>query len=190
MPVLSGSGLGSIFFEMRPALCRFLISRGASPDEAQDILQDVQVKLLGETTGPVAQARAYLYKMTNNHFLVHRRTMGRRARREEDWVDIHSSGSEMDDQPSIETELVAKQQVAILQRILDTMPERTRLIFRRFRIEGEQQSVIAADLGISVSAVEKHLARAYREISAARLRFDEEAPDRRSLKGGKDRYAN
>jgi DNA-directed RNA polymerase specialized sigma24 family protein len=71
---------------MRPALLRFLIGRGAAPDEAEDILQDVQVKLLGEAPGPVAQPRAYLYKMTNNHFLVHRRTIGRRARREEDWV--------------------------------------------------------------------------------------------------------
>lgn len=190
MLALSGSGLGSIFFEMRPALFRFLISRGASPEEAEDILQDVQLKLLNQTSGPVAQARAYLYKMTNNHFLVHRRTAGRRIRREEDWVDIHGSGSEMDDQPSVETELVAKQQVAILQNILDAMPERTRTIFRRFRIDGQQQSVIAAELGISVSAIEKHLARAYKEISAARLRLDEEAPDRRSLMGDKDRYAN
>ncbi len=70
------------------------------------------------------------------------------------------------------------------------MPERTRTIFRRFRIDGQQQSVIAAELGISVSAIEKHLARAYKEISAARLRLDEEAPDRRSLMGDKDRYAN
>lgn len=86
VPVSSGGGLGSIFLEMRPALLRFLIGRGAAPDEAEDILQDVQVKLLGEAPGPVAQPRAYLYKMTNNHFLVHRRTIGRRARREEDWV--------------------------------------------------------------------------------------------------------
>lgn len=174
---------------MRPALLRFLGSRGASSHEAEDILQDVQVKLLGETTGPVAQPRAYLYKMTNNHFLVHRRTAERRARREEDWVGMHGSGSEMDDQPSIETELVAKQQVAILQHVLDGMPDRTRFIFRRFRIDGEQQSRIAVELGISVSAVEKHLARAYKEISAARQRFDEDATSRRSLTGGKDRYA-
>lgn len=189
VPVLSGGGLSSLFQEMRPALLRFLTSRGALPEEAEDILQDVQVKLLGEVTGPIAQPRAYLYKMTNNHFLVHRRTAGRRSRREEDWVDVHGSGSEMDDQPSVETELVAKQQVVILQRIVDSLPERTRMIFRRFRIDGEAQRTIADELGISVSAVEKHLARAYKEISAARLRLDEEAPDRRSLMGDKDRYA-
>jgi RNA polymerase sigma factor (sigma-70 family) len=188
VPVFEGSGLSSIFPEMRPALLRFLTSRGASPEEAEDILQDVQIKLLGETAGPIAQPRAYLYKMVNNHFLVHRRTAERRSRREEDWVDAHGSGGEIDDQPSIETELAARQQVAILQRVLDAMPERTRMIFRRFRIEGETQRVIAAELGISVSAIEKHLARAYKEISAAKLRLDEEAPDRRSLTDDRGRY--
>lgn len=189
VPVLNDGGLSSLFSEMRPALLRFLSSRGAAPDEAEDALQDVHLKLLGEAKGPIAQPRAYLYKMVNNHFLLHRRTLGRRSRREEDWVDAHGSGSEMDDQPSVETELVARQQVAILQRVLDAMPERTRTIFRRFRIENEPQRVIAADLEISISAVEKHLARAYKEISAAKLRLDEEMPDRRSLKGDRDRYA-
>lgn len=173
---------------MRPALLRFLSSRGASPDEAEDALQDVHLKLLGEAKGPIAQPRAYLYKMVNNHFLLHRRTTGRRSRREEDWVDAHGSGSEMDDQPSVETELAARQQVAILQRVLDAMPERTRAIFRRFRIDNEPQRMIAQDLGISISAVEKHLARAYKDIAAARLRLNAEMPDRRSLKGDGDRY--
>lgn len=178
--MLNGSGLGSVFIELRHALLRFLASRGASPEEAEDVLQEVHLKLLDEATGPIAQPRAYLYKMVNNHFLVHRRTAGRRSRREEDWVEVNGSGSEMDDQPSIETELVAREQIAILQRVFDDMPERTRTIFRRFRIDGDPQRTIAADLGITVSAVEKHLARAYKTISAARLRLDEDMPDRRS----------
>lgn len=188
-PVLNDDGLSALFFEMRPALLRFLSSRGASLEEAEDALQDVHLKLLGERTGPIAQPRAYLYKMVNNHFLVHRRTIGRRSRREEDWINAHGSGGEMDDQPSVETELVARQQVEILQRVVDRMPDRTRMIFRRFRIEGEPQRVIAAELGISVSAVEKHLARAYQEISAAKLRLDEEMPSGRSLTEDRDRYA-
>jgi RNA polymerase sigma factor (sigma-70 family) len=187
--VPNSDGLSTLFSGIRPALLRFLLSRSASQEEAEDILQDVHLKLLGEATGPIGQPRAYLYKMVNNHFLVHRRTAGRRSRREEDWVGAHGSGSEMDDQPSIETELVARQQVAILQRVLDDMPERTRTIFRRFRVDGEPQRTIAADLGITISAVEKHLAKAYKEISAARLQLDEDMPDRRSLTGDRGRYA-
>ena len=188
--MLNGGGLVPLFAELRPALSRFLQTRGASPDEAEDILQDVSIKLLAERSGPVAQPRAYLYKMTNNHFLLHRRTAGRRERREEDWVSAHGGGGEADDQPSIETELIAREQLAILQRLLDGLPERTRTIFRRFRIDGEPQRVIAGELGISVSAVEKHLARAYEAISAAKLRWNEDHSGRRSLTGERGRHAS
>ncbi|TGX55753.1 sigma-70 family RNA polymerase sigma factor [Sphingomonas gei] len=189
MNMLSGGGLIPLFAELRPALSRFLQTRGASPDEAEDILQDVNIKLLADVSGPVAQPRAYLYKMTNNHFLLHRRTAGRRERREEDWVSAHGGDGEADDQPSVETELIAREQLAILQRVLDGLPERTRVIFRRFRIDGEPQRAVAEELGISVSAVEKHLARAYEAISVAKLRLDEDHSSRRSLTGERGRHA-
>lgn len=172
---MPNSELLQTFTETREALLRFLLARRASVADAEDILQDVYLKLLANELGPVAEPRAYLYKMTNNHFLGFRRTADRRAHREEDWMGAHGgSDGELDERPSIEIELIARQQLAILQRVLDGLPERTRVIFRRFRIDGEPQRQIAADLEISVSAVEKHLAKAYAAISATKLRLDEE----------------
>ena len=169
----SGSGLLSAFTEGRPALLRYLTLRGATPEEAEDILQEVHLKLWAEKIGSVDQPRAYLYKMTNNHFLLHRRTASRRARREGDWMVTHGGEQpEVDGRPSVEAGLIAREQLAILQRVLDALPERTRIIFRRFRVDGEPQREIAADLGISVSAIEKHLTRAYEAVAAAKLRLD------------------
>ena len=154
---------------------RFLVLRGASSADAEDILQEVHLKLLSEELGPVAEPRAYLYKMATNYFLGFRRTADRRTRREEDWMEVHSATEGgIEERPSIEAALIARQQLAILQRVVDGLPERTRVIFRRFRIDGEPQRQIAADLAISVSAVEKHLAKAYAAIAAARLRLDED----------------
>lgn len=184
--VMSKSGLLEAFMESRPALLRYLVLRGARADEADDILQEVYIKLFQDPVGPVSQPRAYLYRVVTNHFLLHRRTTERRGRREKAWVDVHSGEPrEVDEEPSAETRLIAQQQVMILQSVLDTLPERTRTIFRRFRIEGEAQRQIAADLGISVSAVEKHLARSYEAISAAKLRLDEGTEVPRHLKVGR-----
>lgn len=170
---MSNSGLLGAFIECRPALLRYLKLRGATGDEAEDILQEVHLKLWAEKIGLVDQPRAYLYKMTNNHFLLHRRTAGRRARREGDWVVAHSGEQpEIDERPSAEAGLIARQQLDILQRTLDALPERTRIVFRRFRLDGEPQRQIAAEMGISVSAIEKHLTRAYEAIAAAKLRMD------------------
>lgn len=158
---------------MRPALLRFLAARGAVSDEAEDILQEVYLTLSSAKIGPIMEPRAYLYRTANSHFLDHRRAAGRRVQREGDWVDAHTGEDrELDERPSAETQLIANQQVAILQLVLDGLPERTRTIFRRFRVEGEPQRQIAEDIGISVSAVEKHLARAYESIAAARFHLD------------------
>lgn len=179
---MSRDGLLGILIELRPALLRYVMLRGASGDEAEDILQEVYLKLSTTQIGPVVEPRAYLYKMTNNHFLDHRRQADRRARREEDWVGAEGGEDlERDEQPSAEARLIAREQLAILQRVLDRLPDRTRAVFRRFRIEGEPQRQIAADLGISVSAVEKHLTRAYEAITAAKLRLDGDRGDPRRL---------
>lgn len=169
------SGIVQVFAEVREALLRFLVLRGASSADAEDIIQEVHLKLLSDKLGPVSEPRAYLYKMVSNHMLGLRRSAARRSRREEDWMEAHGvSQGEVEERPSIETELIAREQLAILQRVVDGLPERTRGIFRRFRIDGEPQRQIAADLEISVSAVEKHLARAYAAIAAAKLRLDGE----------------
>jgi RNA polymerase sigma-70 factor (ECF subfamily) len=180
---MSRSPLVSTLEESRAALRRYLMLRGASADEAEDILQEVHLKLWAEKIGPVDQPRAYLYKMATNYFLLHRRAADRRVRREEAWVDVHGGENrEIDERPSDEAQLIAREQLAILQRVLDRLPERTRVILRRFRLDGEPQRQIAADFGISVSAVEKHLARAYEAIAAAKPRVDEEFRDLRYLK--------
>jgi RNA polymerase sigma-70 factor (ECF subfamily) len=182
-------GLLGTFIETRVALSRYLMLRGATADEAEDILQEIYLKLSTDKIGPVAEPRAYLYRMTNNHFLGSRRTAGRRTRREEAWVEAHSGEErEIDEQPSVESHLIAREQLAILQRVLDGLPERTRTIFRRFRIDGEPQRQIAADIGISVSAVEKHLTRAYEAISDAKLRLDGDRSDPRHLRDERGRH--
>jgi DNA-directed RNA polymerase specialized sigma24 family protein len=50
--------------------------------------------------------------------------------------------------------------------------DRTDLVFRRYRVEGRSQKEIAAELGISLSAVEKHLQKAYRALVDLRRRID------------------
>ncbi|WP_138921377.1 sigma factor-like helix-turn-helix DNA-binding protein, partial [Novosphingobium pentaromativorans] len=53
-----------------------------------------------------------------------------------------------------------------------TLPDRTAWIFRQYRIEGQSQRDIAHELGISLSAVEKHLQRAYKAVLSLRSRLD------------------
>ena len=172
---MTDSGLTLIFLELRPALLRFLMARGVSVAEAEDVLQDVYLKLRAEPGGPVASPRAYLYRVVSNRLLDLRRVGWRRSQRELDWAGA-SAGvmAEADDRPAADALLIGRQRLAAVQRALDALPERTAAIFSRFRIDGWPQKDIAADYGISISAVEKHLQRAYRVVLDARAGLDAE----------------
>lgn len=131
-------------------------------------------------TGPISDPLAYLYRMADNLLVDLRRAQSRRATREEAWMATHRGDDDLDAQPSAEDALIARERLALVRQTLLRLPERTLLIFRRFRLEGIGQKEIAAELEISVSAVEKHLQRAYRALLEAREKIDAEvSPARR-----------
>jgi RNA polymerase sigma-70 factor (ECF subfamily) len=139
----------------------------------EDILQDLYLKAGTLDSRPVAQPRAYLYKMTANLLFDRRRTAAHRASRERLWTEAQlGPEKEIDERPSVEQELAAREELRIVAGAVATLPERTAEILRRYRIDGDGQKAIAADLGISLSAVEKHLQRAYRVVDEARARLD------------------
>ena len=180
--VTASDGLLGIFAAMRPALLRYLAARGAGAAEAEDVLQDVYLTLHDGHTGPIAEPRAYLYRTATNRLLDHRRAGARRSQRERSWVELNSGTAiDEDGRPSAEAVLLGREQLAIVERHLAQLPERTTEIFRRFRVGGEAQRVIAGELGISVSAVEKHLQTAYRAVTAAKAALDAEPVARRRL---------
>jgi RNA polymerase sigma-70 factor (ECF subfamily) len=178
----ASSGLKAVLLANRTALIRFLLARRVPPDEAEDLLQDLFVKLASQNVGPVAEPRAYLYRMLDNLLLDTRRAAGRRAGREQAWTGAASGAApDQDPSPSAERQLIDRERLAMVTAALTALPERTLLIFSRFRVDGAPQKEIAAELGISVSAVEKHLQRAYRAVIEVRGRFGEDAPPPRRL---------
>ncbi|MFD2431402.1 sigma-70 family RNA polymerase sigma factor [Sphingobium scionense] len=61
--------------------------------------------------------------------------------------------------------LQAREEIAQVVRALEELPERTRDIFLMRRYEGLAYGDIAERLGISVSAIEKHVAKAVAHIA-------------------------
>ena len=156
-------GLEAVFAERQAELLRFLRAR-APGDDADDLLQDLWLKARAVGSGPIADPAAYLYRMANNLVLDRRRSMVRSQRREHGWAqDV--ADHELDGSPlSAERILIARDQLRAIDAALAELGERTDRIFRRFRVEGATQDRIARDMGISVSAVEKHLQKAYRAL--------------------------
>lgn len=126
------------------------------------------MKLEGLKPGPVAEPRAYLHRMAENLLYDRRRTAGWRTSREEAWVGSQLDGARgTDGRPSAERELIAREELRLISKALAAMPDRTLQIFRLYRLEDLRQREIAAELGISVSSVEKHLRRAFQVVVEA-----------------------
>ena len=169
------SGMRQLLVEMRDELKRFMLSRQCDPAEVDDLLQDLFVKLTTAKTGPVGNPRAYLYQMANNLLLDRRRGRQRQARRDDSWARSQF-GQDLREDPAASPERVAidRNALAQVEATLREMPERTVDILRRYRLQGQSQKVIAEELGISLSAVEKHLQRAYRALLELRCEIEDE----------------
>ncbi len=171
---MAGGGLEAVFMQNRAALLRFLRARGGG-DSAEDLLQELWLKASSGASGPIADPLAYLFRAANNLMLDRRRGELRRERRDQEWTEA-TGGPDLgvSDAPTGEQLLIARERLAAAEAALKALGERTDYVFRRYRVEGASQRQIADELGISLSAVEKHLQKAYRALVDLRRRFDAE----------------
>jgi RNA polymerase sigma factor (sigma-70 family) len=183
-PVPSQSGLSQLCLALRGDLKRFLRARGNSDADAEDILQDLFLRIEDTATGPIRSPKAYLYQMANNLAHTRRRAETRRQSRDADWIEARQANGEADAAPDQSETLAARDELARVEACLSSLPKRTAFIFRQFRIEGATQKDIATELGISLSAVEKHLQRAYKVVLDFRQRLEEVPTLKNSGEGG------
>ncbi|MBA2932552.1 RNA polymerase sigma factor [Sphingomonas sp. CGMCC 1.13654] len=166
----AGSGvlLGDEFVRIRGTLERYLRARGAG-DQAEDLVQELWFKVVSlPPNTDVSDPSSYLFRMAHNLMLDRRRTELRRGVRERLYIEEGEGGiTGIDPSPTPERVLEARRSLDAIQEVLKRLGERTDHIFRRHRVDGIAQRDIAAELGITVSAVEKHLQKAYKAVLVA-----------------------
>lgn len=160
--------LGILDRQFRAVLLRHFAKRYSEPSEVEDMVQEVLMRLarrggvadlenvqayVFETAGSVLKDR--LRKRRSHHEAVHEPFDAERH-------------AEADFSP--ETLLLDRERLARATAALLELPERTRVIFVLRRIEGMKFHDVAIRLGISVSAVEKHMQRAIAHMARKRDR--------------------
>ena len=174
------SGMVALFDAHRGELLRFLRARCGDPAEAEDLAQELWIKLSVGTTGPIAQPRAYLFRCANNLVLDHRRAQQRAMARDRAWLGAQGRGDHApelsaDPAPDAEEQLNAREEARILNAAIDALPPGAARALRLHRIDGLPQAEVARQMGISRSGVEKHLVTALRHLR--RILVDEHQLD-------------
>ncbi|CAN7342977.1 RNA polymerase sigma factor [Brevundimonas sp. LjRoot202] len=166
-----GDGLAEITARFARPLRSFFRKRTRNEQEADDLVQEVFCRLAArEQPGAMDNAEAYIFQMAAN--LLRDRARRYATRTAADRA-MEAGGASSFEEISPERVLLGKQRLALLERVLGELPERTRVIFLLHRFEELKYAEIAGRLEISVSSVEKHMMEAMRQIKT-RFERDED----------------
>jgi RNA polymerase sigma factor (sigma-70 family) len=167
------SPLLAAFLEKRENLVLFLAARARSMAAAEDLAQDLYLKVAA--MDPQAEVRApvaLLYRMAANLLVDEVRSVQRSARRNAQWrSETHATlgGLDIVSEPAADEALIAAERVRQLAEAVAALPPQMRRAFELHKLEGLTQVKTAEAMGVSQKMIEQHIQGAMRRL-AERLR--------------------
>jgi RNA polymerase sigma factor (sigma-70 family) len=145
-----------------PALRQYF-RRRASAAEAEDLVQEVFMRLLARADGQaIENVERYLFRIANNVLISrHRHDSTQVWKIDENSVDPLERTEDI----SPERVLIGKQTLVALAVAIRDLPPVTREIFVCHRFEDMTYLAIARRMGVSVKAIEKRMQRALMHIN-------------------------
>jgi RNA polymerase sigma factor (sigma-70 family) len=142
------------------------VRRWAAPDtDVDDVVAEVLTRAY--TTGDwqrIDQGRGFLFAVARNLMVDAAR---RRAVVSFDMMADMELLNVADEAPTAEAAASARDELRQLQAAVDALPPQCRKVFLLRRVEERSPADIAAQLGLSISTVEKHLAKGMAYVTQA-----------------------
>ncbi len=154
--VLDGtSELEAVYADSRARLVRYLTRQTRCSQTAEDLAQDVFLAIpKARPIEPLHNPRAFLFRIASN--LVLNRAKQETRRRELRDANVAVLWTAVDE-VTPERQLLGEEALAQVGAAIERLPDRTRQILAWRRIDGLTNREIAVRLGISDTAVEKHM---------------------------------
>lgn len=157
------------YFEKRANLVRFFAAKTGSLALAEDLTQDLYVKLAGRKgEGDVHSATAMLYRIAANLMLDKARGERRASARDAAWRTAHRTAigeEELAEEPPADEAVAARQRLRQLVEAAAELPPQMGRAFRLHKLEGLSHAQTAQAMGLSVKAVEKHISAALKALT-------------------------
>jgi RNA polymerase sigma factor (sigma-70 family) len=153
----------SFLAEARPALVRFFRRRCKNLPQAEDLAQDVIVRTLRAEWTTIDQAKGYIFRTAANLWRDQARHRKVQGGSELTWDE--NIGDAATEGIPLERVLLSEEELHRVDAALLQLSERTRDVFVLSRLEQMKYADIASTLGISVSAVEKHMIKALAHLA-------------------------
>lgn len=152
----ASAAIDELYRDHQPWLFRWLRGKLGNPFRAEDLTQDVFVRVIaGRKSVHAEQARPFLRTIAQGLLIDHYR----RAGLEQAYLD-YLAALPASYQPSAEVRVSVLQQIAALDRMLADLPDKVRRAFVMAQIDGLSYPEIAERLGVSLSSVQQYMTRA------------------------------
>ena len=142
----------TVYREFRTKLQSYLARRLGNPDDVEDVLQDVFVRVTRneQTLKSVKEPLAWLYTLTNSAMVDHLR----KQRNHRDFVD-----GDIDNIPDMSEDDTEDEFSACLLPLVDNLPEKYQNAVKFVDMNGGKQTELAIGAGLTVSAAKSRVQR-------------------------------
>lgn len=152
---LKNSGLIEAFIRWELPLKRFIGRFLYKPEDIDDMAQETFLRAYGANRDkPIDSPKAYLFRVAKTVAL---KELTKKSRQITDFLE-ESQVNEVEDSGSLEERIVAEQKISLYFDAIAELPPQCRRVFLMRKYQGLSHKKIAAELEISTSAVEKHIA--------------------------------
>ncbi|MBU3078071.1 RNA polymerase sigma factor [Sphingomonas quercus] len=155
--------LDGITRRFRPVLMAYLFRRLRNHAEAEDLTQEVFVRLAAQERLEMQAPEGYIFQIATN--LLRDRSRRNRVRSEfrDDLSRMEGRAVDPLDPLRIAGD---REALGIIRRAIAELPERTRHIFILARLENVERRTLAESYGISISTIDRELARALASLTS------------------------
>jgi len=154
----------------RANLIRFFAARTGSPAAAEDLAQELYLKIAGRPPGEAAEnPQALIYRIALNLMVDRTRGEARAAARDAQWRGAHRTslaGEDIAEEPPADEAAASRQRLRQLVEAVAGLPPQMQRAFTLHKLDGLSHAETARSMGISVKSVEKHVSAALRALTA------------------------
>lgn len=143
--------------QLHGRLKRYLRRLLKSPEDIEDITQEAFARVLeASSRSNIEYPKAYLYRAAHNLAL---NSLARKANQLEDSIEDLGAEDVLGESASTETNVIAQRRFELFCQAAAQLPEQCRKVLILRKVYGYSQQEVAKRLDISISTVEKHLAK-------------------------------
>lgn len=150
------SGVYDVYITCERSLKRFLGRFLYRKEDIDDMAQEAFLRAYKATEGrDIEFPKAYLFRVAKNLAL---KELGRKSKQMTDYLEESLVEDETNASDLLEEHLVAEQKINLYFDAIAELPPQCRRVFLMRKVQALPHLAIANELGISKSAVEKHIA--------------------------------